>query len=147
MRLLKPLSPIGPLISKFIQSNLVTMPPVGTEQEWHSSESGIVTRVCKNGLIFSSYILISPNLSRIVGWRIFFWRITCISFQFIAFSLTRSPLTGRFCPLACVNHMSTSSSSFGSCDYVNFMRFDGTPASIASCFRVFHDSCHLTVTQ
>ena len=30
------------------------MPPVGTEQKWHSIESGIVVRVCKSGLIFSN---------------------------------------------------------------------------------------------
>ena len=35
-----------------LQSNLDNMPPVGTEQKWHSIESGIVVRVCKSGLIF-----------------------------------------------------------------------------------------------
>ena len=29
-----------------IQSNLDIMPPIGTEVKWHSSKSGIVTRVC-----------------------------------------------------------------------------------------------------
>ena len=37
----------------------------------------------------------------------------CISSaSFKAFSFIRSPQTGRFCPLACFSHMSTSSSSF-----------------------------------
>ena len=34
-----------------IQSNFDTMPPFGTERKWHSSEGGIVTRICKNSLV------------------------------------------------------------------------------------------------
>ena len=30
----------------FLQSNLDIMLPIGTEVKWHSSKSGIVTRVC-----------------------------------------------------------------------------------------------------
>ncbi|KAF2362885.1 hypothetical protein FHG87_006358 [Trinorchestia longiramus] len=38
----------------------------------------------------------------------------CISSaSFIAFSLIRSPPTGRFCPLTCFSNMSSPSSSFG----------------------------------
>ena len=34
-----------------LQSNFNTMPPFGTERKWHSSEGGIVTRICKNSLV------------------------------------------------------------------------------------------------
>ena len=34
-----------------LQSNFDTMPPFRTERKWHSSEGGIVTRICKNSLV------------------------------------------------------------------------------------------------
>ena len=33
-----------------LQSNFDTMPPFVTERKWHSSEGGIVTRICKTAL-------------------------------------------------------------------------------------------------
>ena len=42
---------IGLIEEVRIQSNFDTMPPFGTERKWHSSEGGIVTRICKNSLV------------------------------------------------------------------------------------------------
>jgi len=41
------------------------MPPVGIERKWHSSESDIVTRVCKNGFIVKKqlyFLMLSISL-------------------------------------------------------------------------------------
>ena len=40
-----------PNCALYLQSNFDTMPPFGTERKWHSSEGGIVTRICKNSLV------------------------------------------------------------------------------------------------
>ena len=39
------------VLDDHLQSNFDTMPPFGTERKWHSSEGGIITRICKNSLV------------------------------------------------------------------------------------------------
>ena len=63
----------------------------------------------------------------------------CISSaSFNAFSLIKSPPTGRFCSLACFSsHMSTPSSSSECLAGFSFWRFDGIPALIAASIASF----------
>ena len=39
------------VLDDHLQSNFDTMPPFGTERKWHSSEGGIITRICKNSFV------------------------------------------------------------------------------------------------
>ena len=39
------------VLDDHLQSNFYTMPPFGTERKWHSSENGIITRICENSLV------------------------------------------------------------------------------------------------
>ena len=39
------------VLDDHLQSNFDTMPPFETERKWHSSEGGIITRICKNSLV------------------------------------------------------------------------------------------------
>ena len=62
----------------------------------------------------------------------------CInSASFNAFSLIRSPTTGRFCSLACFSHMSSPSSSSECLAGFSFLRFDGIPALMAASIASF----------
>ena len=71
----------------------------------------------------------------------------CInSASFNAFSLIKSPPTGKFCSLACFSHMSTPSSISECLAGFSFLRFVGIPALMAASFASFLLRIPFTVT-
>ena len=91
-----------------IQSNLDIMPPIWTEVKWHSNKSGIVTRVCYKTIdktistvrvIYSLSYLTQAKTLKNRHFRMFFWRISCISFS----RKSHTCITPNFSLFCCIN--------------------------------------------